>query len=350
MSLNRRNIRIVFLLQLAIVSLVVVICMLGLAVANPQLPLAMVTLVAIALALASIVAVTWLTYRATKRLFAPVDWLLREVSRWNPDQPDTRALSPERIPAEVQGNIRKMADALHGLGQRIDAFIARERDFTRDASHELRTPLTVIRVASDLIGQDEGLSERSRRSLTRIQSANSAMESIMDALLLLARDREVALETEDFPVRDVVEVEAERIRPMLEGTSVELEVVIEAEPELHAPPRVLGVMLRNLLSNAVRYTDAGLIQVRLLSDRIEVKDSGIGMDEATLASAFKPFYRLDAAAVGTGLGLSIAQRLGQRCHWPLQLVSTPGIGTQATILFGPDRQSLKARASATQVG
>ncbi len=338
MSLNRRNIRIVFLLQLAIVSLVVVLCMLGLADANQQLPFATVTLVAIALALASIVVVTWMTYRATKRLFAPVDWLLREVSRWNPEQPDTRALSPEKIPAEVQGNTRKMADALHALGERVDAYIARERDFTRDASHELRTPLTVIRVASDLIAQDDALSERSRRSLTRIQSANAAMESIMDALLLLARDRAVPLEMEDFPVRDVVEVEVERIRPMLEGTAVELDVVIEAEPELHAPPRVLGVMLHSLLSNAVRYTDQGRIRVRLLADRIEVVDSGIGMDAATLASAFKPFYRLDAAAAGAGLGLSIAQRLGQRCHWPLQITSTPGVGTHATILFAAVNQ------------
>lgn len=332
--MNRRSIRIVFALQLAIVSLVVVLCMIGLATANQQLPFATVTLAAITLALGSIVAVTWMTYRATKRLFAPVNWLLGEVARWDPEQPDTRALSPERIPADVQGNIRKMADALHDLGERIDAYVARERDFTRDASHELRTPLTVIRVASDLIGQDEGLSERSRRSLARIHAANAAMESIMDALLLLARHQQVPLETEDFPARDVVEVEVERIRPMLEGTRVELDVVIEAEPELHGPPRMLGVMLGNLLSNAVRYTDDGRIQVRLLADRIEVEDSGIGMDAATLARAFKPFYRVDAGATGAGLGLSIAQRLGQRCHWPLQLVSTPGVGTHASILFG----------------
>lgn len=333
MSLNRRNIRILFLLQLAIISLVVVLGMLGLANANEQLPFATVTLVAITLALASIVAVTWMTYRATKRLFAPVDWLLLEVSRWDPERPDTLALSPDRIPADVQGNIRKMAEALHGLGERVDAFVARERDFTRDASHELRTPLTVIRVASDLISQDESLSERSQRSLARIQAANVAMESIMDALLLLARDREVPLETEDFPVRDVVEVEVERILPMLEGKHVQLDLVIEAEPELHGPPRALGVMLRNLLSNAVRYTDNGHVRVRLLADRVEVEDSGIGMDEATLARAFKPFYRRDAGTDGAGLGLSIAQRLGQRCEWPLHVTSIPDVGTHATIRF-----------------
>lgn len=334
MSLNRRNIRILFLLQLAIVSLVVVLVMLWLAGANQQLPFATVTLVAIMLALGSIVLVSWMTYRATRRLMAPVDWLLREVSRWDPQRPDTHALSPDRIPAEIKGDERKMADALHALGLRVDAFVARERDFTRDASHELRTPLTVIRVASDLIGHDEGLSERSRRSLIRIQGANTAMESIMDALLMLARDQDVVVETEDFLVSDVVEAEVARVRPFLVDKPVQLELAILAQPELHAPPRMLGVMLCNLLANAVRYTDVGHIRVRLLADRIEVEDTGIGMDAATLARAFEPFYRIDASATGAGLGLSIAQRLGKRCGWPVQLISTPGQGTRASILFG----------------
>ena len=72
----------------------------------------------------------------------------------------------------------------------------------------------------------------------------------------------------------------------------------------------------------------------LLADRIVVEDTGIGMDAATLARAFEPFYRMDSAATGSGLGLSVARRLGQRCGWPVQLISTPGRGTQATILFG----------------
>lgn len=340
MSLNRRSIRIVFLLQLAIVSLVVVLVMLWLGGSNQDLRFATMTAAAIALALGSIITVTWMTYRATRRLMAPVDWLLGEVANWDPQHPDTRALSPERIPAEIKGDTRKMADALHGLGERVDSFIARERNFTRDASHELRTPLTVIRVASDLISHDQGLSERSRRSLTRIQGASSAMESIMDALLLLARDEAVGVETEDFPVREVVDAEVEQVRPLLDGKPVQLDVVIQAQPHLHAPPRILGVMLGNLLRNAVRYTDDGQIKVRLLADRVEVEDTGIGMDAVTLARAFEPFYRVDAAAMGAGLGLSIAQRLGNRCGWSLQLTSTPGRGTRATILFDEDSAPL----------
>jgi signal transduction histidine kinase len=257
------------------------------------------------------------------------------VSRWDPRRPDTQALAPDRIPPAVQGDTRKMASALHELGERMNAYIARERDFTRDASHELRTPLTVIRVAADLISHDEGLSERSRRSLGRIQGANAEMESLMDALLLLARDEGVALQTEDFGVREIVEHELERIRPLVEGKGLVLDWQVDAEPHLHAPPRVLGVMLGNVLSNAVRFTDSGRISVRLSADRVEVIDTGIGMDAAALARAIEPFYRANLEQpAGPGLGLSIVHRLGQRCRWPLQLESTPGKGTHATIVFG----------------
>ena len=337
MSFSWRNIRVVFLLQVAIASLVVLLCMLGLAAAYGQLPFAGPVLAAILVALGAIATATWLGYRATKRMLAPVHWLLREVSRWDPARPDTDVFAPARIPPGLQGDARKLADALHGLGSRVDACVARERDFTRDASHELRTPLTVIRMATDLMANDEGLSERSRRSLARIQSANASMEALMEALLLLARDEQVPLETEDFPARDIVEDAVARVREELEGKPVALQVEYAAQPMLHAPPRVLGVMLGNLLSNAARFTDAGSIRIRLDHDRLEVEDTGIGMDAALLARAFEPFHRGDGQG-GPGLGLSIAHRLGQRCGWPLQLESTPGVGTRAAILFGASTQ------------
>ena len=79
----------------------------------------------------------------------------------------------------------------------------------------------------------------------------------MFALLMLARDSEVALETEDFDVREVVEHEMDKVRPVLEEKGVALLLEIQAEPTLHAPPRAFQVMLCNLLSNAARFTDAG---------------------------------------------------------------------------------------------
>lgn len=334
MQTTQHHIREIFLLQLAVFCLVVVLCVLGVQAMYGDAAMPWLTVAAIVIALVAVVSVSWMGYRAARRAVEPMDWVLNEVARWDPQRPDTSVLAPAKVPEVVQGDARKMAEALHALGQRLDTYVARERDFTRDASHELRTPLTVIRVATDLIGHDEGLSARSRRSLARIQGAAESMESLMSALLLLARDRDVALETEDFDVREVVEHEVDKVRPLLEDKGVALVLDVRAEPVLHAPPRVLQVMVCNLLSNAARFTDAGTVHVRLLDDRLEIEDTGIGMDAAALARAFEPFYRASIEqTIGPGLGLSIAQRLGQRCGWPLQLTSAPGRGTSATILF-----------------
>lgn len=335
MEKTQRHIREIFLLQLAIGCLVAVLCVLGLQVMYGFAATPWVSAPVLVVALGAVVGVSWMSYRATRRVIEPMDWLLREVARWDPQRPDTGALAPANVPAAVQGDVRKMAEALHALGHRLDTYVTRERDFTRDASHELRTPLTVIRVATDLIGHDEGLSQRSRRSLARIQAAAESMEALMSALLLLARDADVPLETEDFDVREVVEHEMDKVRSVLEDKGVSLLLDVQAEPVLHAPPRVMQVIVCNLLSNAARFTDAGSVQVRLLQDRVEIEDTGIGMDAAALARAFEPFYRANIEQpVGPGLGLSIAQRLGHRCGWPLHLASVPGKGTRASILFG----------------
>ncbi|GAB1408386.1 hypothetical protein MASR1M8_23050 [Thermomonas brevis] len=331
---QQQQLREIFFLQVAIVCLVVVLAVLGVQTLSGRTAYPGFTFAAIGIATAAVGVVMWMSYRATKRTMAPVDWVLRQVARWDPQRPDTHMLAPENVPAGVQGDARKLAEAMHQLAARLDAHVARERDFTRDASHELRTPLTVIRVATDLIGHDEGLSQRSRRSLGRIQAAVDSMEALTAALLLLARDQDVQPETEDFPARDVIEREVERIRLLAEEKGLALEVAVEAEPVLHGPPRILGVMLGNVLSNAVRFTGHGSVRLRLLADRIEVDDTGIGMDAASLARAFEPFYRVNIEQPeGPGLGLSIAHRLGERCGWPLQLASHPGEGTRATILL-----------------
>jgi signal transduction histidine kinase len=288
----------------------------------------------IALALVAVLLVSWLTYGVSKRLVTPVNWLAREVASWDPRRPDIGALSPQRLPADIgTGEARQLANALHALGQRVEAFVARERNFTRDASHELRTPLTVIRVAADLLETETALSPRGLRSLQRIQRASRDMETVIDAFLILARENEVAVQGEEFAVADIVAEEVDKVRPLLEGKPVNLRVIEDARPLLHAPARALGLMLGNLLNNAVQYTDQGDIEVRIQADRVSVRDTGIGMSQETLQRAFDPFYRAQMDGGGMGLGLSVVRRLGERFGWPVALQSAPGTGTLATILF-----------------
>jgi len=289
----------------------------------------------IILTLVAIYLVSWLTYRASKRLVSPVSWLARQVQLWDPRRPDVSALGPDQLPSDVQGEVRQLASALHGLAHRVSEHVARERDFTRDASHELRTPLTVIRVATDMAMAEES-TPRVARSLQRIQRAGRDMEAVIDAFLILAREADVEPQSEDFELADIVLDEAENARALLIGKEVDLEVTCNAKPRLHAPPRVMQVVVSNLLRNACSYTDDGRIDVIVEQDRVVVRDTGIGMSEESMARAFEPFYRADPSRPnGTGLGLSIVRRLCDRFGWKIELESVLGRGTSATIRFLP---------------
>lgn len=291
-------------------------------------------LVSLLLSLLTSGVLIWLTYRTSKRLVTPVSWLANQVTQWDPRDPDASAITPGRLPADAGVEVRKLSRALGGLAKRLNEFVQRERDFTRDASHELRTPLTVIRVATDLMLAEPDLPPRVQRSLDRVKNAGRDMEAVIDAFLILAREADVAPVSEEFDVRDIVEAEVAKVKPALAGKPVELNVRDEGAPHLTAPRHVLSVMVGNLLDNAVRYTEQGHIELLLAGDRIEIRDSGIGMTPDTLAKAFDPFFRADRQRDdGRGMGLSIVRRLGERFGWPVTLSSEPGQGTQAVIRF-----------------
>lgn len=288
--------------------------------------------ISLLLALAVTYLSAWLTYRTSKRMVAPVSWLANVVADWDPRAPDAAALAPTTLPPDSGIEVRRLARALRGLAGRVGESIDRERHFTRDASHELRTPLTVIRVAADIMAGDPEVPERSKRAVSRIQRAGHDMQGVIDAFMILARDAEIEAESERFDLHEVVDDEVEAVRPLLGDKPVEIVVVDRDPPPVDAPRRVLALMVGNLLSNAVRFTERGRVEVVLEADRIEVRDTGVGMSRETLAKAFDPFYREDRDREGgMGIGLSIVRRLGERFGWAVELASTPGEGTVAMI-------------------
>ncbi|MBD9535423.1 HAMP domain-containing histidine kinase [Stenotrophomonas sp. STM01] len=288
--------------------------------------------VPVLLVLIVIYAVSWRTYRVSRRLVWPVNWLARRVSQWDPRRPDAGELAPERLPAEVKGESLQLALALHAMAGRVAAHVARERNFTRDASHELRTPLTVIRMASDMALADPELTPRLQRSLQRIQRAGRDMEAVIDAFLLLAREVDVEPQSEWFDVGDLVRYEAGLAEELLRGKPVELRVSIDGRHPLLAPPRVMHVVVGNLLRNACTYTDVGLVEVTVSHGQLTVRDTGVGMSPDALSRAFEPFVRGEHGN-SLGLGLSIVRRLCERCGWQISLDSREGQGTVAVVRF-----------------
>jgi signal transduction histidine kinase len=97
---------------------------------------------------------------------------------------------------------------------------------------------------------------------------------------------------------------------------------------------VLAVMLSNLLRNACLYTEQGMVTATVGKDFIRIDDTGVGMSEEELAQAFQPFFRGKGSGKGGhGVGLTIVRRLADRFRWPVELSSTLGVGTSATIRF-----------------
>lgn len=279
---------------------------------------------------------TWATYRASRRALSPVIALANAVRAWDPKRPDPSALDVEQLPGDVDHDVEVLSRALHGFATRIEEFVERERNFTRDASHELRSPLTVIKVAADVLADEENLDDFARRSIGRIRAAGRDMEALIEAFLILAREADTGLPEEDFHVNELAREEIDRARPYVERKPVELSLEEAGSFDLHASSRVLSVMLGNLIRNACLYTEHGRVLVTVGDDFLRVEDTGIGMSTDDLAHVFQPFFRAGRSQRGGhGVGLTIVKRLSDRFRWPIEIHSELGVGTTAVIRF-PD--------------
>lgn len=295
------------------------------------------TLMALAIAVLS-----WLSYRIARGMVLPVTALAGEVSRWDPRQPDLEAIDPRQLPGEVGSEVRMLGGALRGLAERTQAFIRRERDFTREASHELRTPLTVVRVATDMLRRDPELPERMQRSLDRVQVAARDMEAVVDALLILAREEDPA-EGETFEVLGVAADAAGVGRTLLQEAgsagTVQVSLVERGQPLVRGSRRAMSVILEQLVRNACTFTPSGTIDIEVRPDRVEVRDTGVGMERDVLERVFEPFYRATQYVGGRGLGLAVVRRLALRSGWGVDIDSVPGQGTTVRVHFGERRQA-----------
>jgi len=280
----------------------------------------------------------WLAYRASHRAVSPVTWLAREVNRLDPDAPNAEPFAAQHLPVDADEEVRVLAAALAGLAKRLDAFVERERNFTRDASHELRTPLTVLRVAADTLMERDDLPAPARQTVQRIKRSTRDMEDLVEAFLLLAREGETGLDVKRVCVNDVVDAELEQLK--LISADKPLQVALRSDCRLwvRGPDQALSSLIGNLLRNAFSYTDAGYISVHIGPKLVVIEDSGVGMNAQGVEQAFEPFFRgQPSRRGGHGVGLTIVRRFSDRFHWPVSIDSRPGVGTRVRVEF-PDAE------------
>lgn len=276
----------------------------------------------------------WLAYRASHRAVSPVTWLAREVNRLDPETPVVQRFDLSHLPPDANEEVQVLAAALSGLANRLDAFVERERTFTRDASHELRTPLTVIRVATDMLLDRTDLPAEVRDRIIRIRRSSDEMEQLVEAFLLLAREADTGLPGHPVCINDIVDAELEKLCLIIEGKPIAIQVEAVCCLWVIGPEQVVSAVIRNLLRNALSYTDVGQIQVIITPQQLCITDSGIGMSEQEIKAAFQPYFRGELQQRGGhGVGLTIVRRFADRFRWSVDIQSDLGVGTQVKIGF-----------------
>lgn len=298
----------------------------------------------LALMLVVLYSSAWVAYRLSRQAVSPVVRLARLVRDINVETPDLSAFDRSHEDSGGDTEIEHLSHALSHLMARVDQLIERERNFTREASHELRSPLTVILMAADNL-LARGLDDGAQAMVEKIRGGAQDMVELTEALLLLAREHEGQLVTERVSVNQVLRQELARCRMIYEAKQLEFRVDESMDLELDTSPRLLAIVLGNLLRNACAYTDAGAIIVTVDAHRVTIRDSGIGMSKEHLGRVFTPYFRVSPArGSGHGIGLTLVKRISDRFGWTVDIASEPERGTKVEVNLANARLTKLSRA------
>ena len=220
--------------------------------------------------------------------------------------------------------------------------------FLAAASHDLRQPLQAMKILQGTLAQQIHDSA-ARKSIVSIGRSLDTMTDMLTSLLDINQLEAGNLRpsTSDFSMNDILDELAADFLEHAKEKGLRWRLV-RSRITVHSDRRMLKEMIRNLLSNAIRYTDRGSILVgcRRAGDkvRIEVWDSGVGIMGEQMPRIFEEHYQgpQSAQSGGFGLGLAIVQRLGNILGHQISARSTPGKGSVFSIEVPLGREQAKA--------
>jgi signal transduction histidine kinase len=216
-----------------------------------------------------------------------------------------------RVPVHGKDEIAALAERFNQAAESIQSLLARERQMLATASHELRSPLTRIRVALELLSEEDDAGRRAE--LARRSSEDIAeLDALVEELLMAARTQP------GVPRRPLVVTELHAL-VSAEAEAVSAAVLGDAPVPFSCEPTMLKRLVRNLLVNARVHGDGSAIRVELRQREhdvlIAVEDDGPGVPEAERERIFAPFYRPPGPRppgdAGLGLGLALVRQIAR---------------------------------------
>ena len=269
---------------------------------------------------------------------------------------DTLRTTLSSLSGDLEGLAREISiKNRHLQGALVGAEVAREQaehaSFVKSSflgllSHEIRTPLAAILMNLEMLSRlrEGALAADVKRKVDRLTVAAKQLNALMEGLLEYTRFENAGIEAdvEEIDPRIVAREVVDEYALLLHTGAVRLSFVDDerALPVLHTDPRLLRVMVSNLVNNAVKFTERGSVTVRVAAQgddcAIEVVDTGPGIPAASLARIFLPFEQLEPlhrkSSPGVGLGLALVNQIAASLHGKIEVDSEEGVGSTFRIL------------------
>jgi signal transduction histidine kinase len=244
---------------------------------------------------------------------------------------------------DMTANLTALNKELSAAKSRAEDASRAKDQFLANVSHELRTPLNGI-IGMTTLALDTHLTGEQRDYLETVESSSAALLALVNDVLDFAKIDAGALTLDPVPfdLRSCLE----QSRKMLAVPADRKGLALTFDIDSDLPTFVVGdegrlrQVLLNLLGNAVKFTNAGTVALRVRAEaagdhitlRVDVSDTGIGIPKAKQEQIFQPFVQADGSTTrqygGTGLGLTISARLIAMMGGRIWLESEPGVGTQ----------------------
>lgn len=265
----------------------------------------------------------------------PLDQLGASVRARSPG--DLTPLSEQDLPSEA----RPLVASLNELLIRLEGVLSRERAFIADAAHELRTPLTAVRLQAEALEKAATSPERDaaqKALVAGVQRASRLVEQLLSLARLAPRATQAPRVAVDLAslARDAVT----GLIPLADARGVDIGMSESVTAQVPGDPDALGMLVRNLVDNAIRYTPRGgrvdlAVTANGVGAQLCVTDSGPGIVPDERERVFDRFYRSPGSAgTGSGLGLAIVKTIADAHAATVTLgEGTEGRGLAVTVTF-----------------
>ncbi len=205
-------------------------------------------------------------------------------------------------------------------------------NFIKDTTHELNTPVSAILSNIEMI-EENSLEEKTQKKIRRINIAAKTISTLYDDLTYLSLNHQSAYEDRELNLKTLILERLEYFETRIEQKKIQVTTNLENLTLSMDETRAIR-LFDNLLSNAIKYNRlSGKIEIRLTSEFLEVRDSGIGIEKEKLEKIFKRYERATQSVGGFGIGLHIVSIIAEHYHFRIEIDSKLKEGTNIRLWF-----------------